>query len=62
MATVQLLAHCGAKWWLCDVGSAVAFVLIVVFIFVGMKRLEKRAEKRVEELRREQAARRAQQP
>jgi hypothetical protein len=49
---VLVLAHCGAKWWACDVGSAVGIVGFLAFMVIGLKRIERRAEARAEELRR----------
>ena len=43
-----LLAHCGAKWWACDGGSAVGFVLFVGWVVIGLRRLERRTEARAQ--------------
>ncbi len=57
MSAILVLAHCGAKWWLCDVGSAVGFIVFVVGIVIGLKRLEKRTEERARAYREAQARR-----
>jgi hypothetical protein len=41
-----LLAHCGAKWWACDGGSAVGFLVFVGWCVIGLRRLERRTEAR----------------
>jgi uncharacterized membrane protein len=51
MLQIGLLAHCGAKWWLCDGASAVAIVGFLAFMIIGLKRMERRAEARAEEFR-----------
>jgi uncharacterized membrane protein len=48
---ILVLAHCGAKWWACDVGSAIMFIGFVVFCVVGLKRLERRTEARAQAYR-----------
>ena len=57
MTWVGLLAHCGAKWWLCDVGSAIGFLVFVVGCVIGLKRLERRTEARAQAYREAQARR-----
>jgi len=51
VAGILVLAHCGAKWWACDGGSALGFVVIVIFCVVGLKRLERRTEARAQAYR-----------
>ena len=57
MTGIGLLAHCGAQWWACDVGSAVAFLVFVVGCVIGLKRLERRTEARARAHREAQAQR-----
>lgn len=57
VSQIALLAHCGAKWWLCDVGSAVGFLIFVAGTVFGLKRLEKRTQARADAYRAAQAAR-----
>jgi uncharacterized membrane protein len=52
LQNVLVLAHCGAKWWLCDGGSVVGGVGFLAFMIIGLKRMERRAEARAAELRR----------
>lgn len=54
---IGLLAHCGAKWWACDGGSAVAFLIFVAGCVIGLKRLERRTEARAQAHREAQARR-----
>ena len=46
MNGLGLLAHCGAKWWACDGGSALGFLLFVGGCVIGLRRLERRTEAR----------------
>lgn len=57
MTGIALLAHCGAKWWLCDVGSAVGFLIFVLGCVIGLKRLERRTEARAQAYRKAQLER-----
>ena len=51
MTGILVLAHCGAKWWACDVGSGIAFIGFVAFCVIGLKRLERRTEARAQTYR-----------
>jgi len=52
---IWLLAHCGAKWWACDVGSAITFIVFVAWCVIGLRRLERRTEARAKAHREAQA-------
>ena len=67
MLQIGLLAHCGAKWWLCDGATSVGGVGIVIGIWWAAKRADRKQKERedavnvsrvLEEIREKQATRR----
>lgn len=48
LSGIDVLAHCGATWWACDGGSALAAVVFVVWVVIGLRRLERRTEARAQ--------------
>ena len=57
MQGLGLLAHCGAKRWACDGGSALGFLVFVGWCVIGLRRLERRTEARAKAHREAQAKR-----
>jgi hypothetical protein len=53
----MIVAHCAGASWACDLGTAVALLLVVAGIVIGLRRLQRKTEARERAYREAQARR-----